>query len=285
MSSADTNILVAFGNLVEGAQTTLVDSATSHNRMNQMGESLEVYVKDLFCDSFEMSDAEKMKEYNKHFSCLGNQNNPPDMMLFGGDAIEVKKIEDVAPQLALNSSHPKDCLHADDPRLTKDNQEREQWTVKDMIYVVGRVKKKEIGYLWFVYGDCYAARRETYTRISTAISSGVNSLPDIDFEETKELARVNAVDPLGITYLRIRGMWGIENPVKVFKYIPEAKGKFANLLMRADKYDSFPAKDRSRLEGLVGKDFGIFDVKIKDPNNPAKLLDAKLLSYGSQLAT
>ena len=34
------------------------------------------------------------------------------------------------------------------------------------------------------------------------------------FAETKELGRVNQVDPLGITNLRIRGMWQIETQEK-----------------------------------------------------------------------
>ena len=34
--------------------------------------------------------------------------------------------------------------------------------------------------------------------------------------ETDELGRINKVDPLGITSLRVRGMWQIKNPSKVF---------------------------------------------------------------------
>src|SRR5699024_11579610 len=62
--------------------------------------------------------------------------------------------------------------------------------------------------LWFVYGDCYCADKSYYERIADTIKDGVSSIPDVDFGETKELGRVNKVDPLGITYLRIRGMWG-----------------------------------------------------------------------------
>src|SRR5699024_2567329 len=56
-----------------------------------------------------------------------------------------------------------------------------------------------------------------YERISETIKDGVSSIPDVDFGETKELGRVNRVDPLGITYLRIRGMWGIAHPSAVFR--------------------------------------------------------------------
>lgn len=273
------NILVAFANLVSTTQIDVGDTSASLNRANQMGESLEAYVKDLFCDSFDLSSVDKLIEYNKHFSYLGNQNNPPDIMLRGGDAIEVKKIESAYSSLALNSSHPKDKLHANDPKINNACRNAEKWVKKDIIYAVGHVNSGQLKYLWFVYGDCYAAHREAYTRVSDAISTGVNTIPDIEFESTNELARVNKVDPLGITYLRVRGMWGINNPVKVYEYLPQATGKFANLLLLSSKYDSFPKDDKDRLETLLSNNFTINNVKIKDPNNPANLLDAKLLSY------
>ena len=37
--------------------------------------------------------------------------------------------------------------------------------------------------------------------------------------KTVELGRINRVDPLGITNLRIRGMWMIANPLRVFEYV------------------------------------------------------------------
>ena len=273
------NILIAFANLLATTQIDLGNDSSSHNRANQMGESLETYVKDLFCDSFNLSSGDKLVAYEEHFSYLGNQNNPPDIMLRGGDAIEVKKIESATASLALNSSHPKDKIHANDPKISNACRTAEEWTEKDIIYTVGHVNNSQLRYIWFVYGDCFSARREAYTRISDVISAGVTAIPDIGFESTNELARVNGVDPLGVTYLRIRGMWGITNPVRVYDYLPQAAGKFANLLLLADKYNSFPEEDRSRLEALTDENFTISDVQIKDPNNPAALLAAKLLSY------
>ncbi|GEM_PF-6491591 len=55
-----------------------------------MGEALEYYVKDLFCDCLrEKSVDEKDKVYSKYFSYIGNQNNPPDLIISKGDAVEV----------------------------------------------------------------------------------------------------------------------------------------------------------------------------------------------------
>ncbi len=279
------NILSAFANLVANRQTSLSGTATSHNTMNRMGEKLEAYVKDLFCNSFSATEDKKIEIHNKYFSYTGNQNNPPDIMLRGGDAIEVKKIETQNSQLALNSSYPKDVLHSDDPRINKKCRTCENWTEKDMFYIIGHISDNKgvesLEHMWMVQGKCYAADRDTYTKISDVISDGVNSIPDVEFTKTKELARVNKVDPLGITYLRIRGMWGIDNPTSVFKYLSGANGKMANLLLLKEKYNSYPEASRKAIEGLAnqnGSGLTITDVKIKDPNNPADLLDAKLLS-------
>ena len=131
-----------------------------------------------------------------------------------------------------------------------------------------------------VYGDCYAAEESVYKRINNKIKSGIEEISDVEFESTKELGRVNSVDPLGITYLRIRGMWGIANPMKVYSniYSPKKDSEF-NLaaLVTTDKYNSFPKENKFTIEKNV--DIDIADVEIKDPNNPAKLIKSKLITY------
>lgn len=110
------------------------------------------------------------------------------------------------------------------------------------------------------------------------IPDGLNELNGVELSGTKELGRVNKVDPLGITYLRIRGMWGIENPKNVFNYVVEEqvdKEFNAFALMKKDKYLGFPKEDTAAIEadGLIAKE----DVEIKDPNNTANFIDAVLL--------
>ena len=280
-----TNILKALIHLTENPITDISAryQANGRNRANNMGEALESYVKDLFCDTFNIQDdTEKNRIYSEKFSYIGNQNNPPDIMIAGGDAIEVKKIESIGSQIALNSSYPKDKLHADNPMITQDCRECENWREKDIIYVVGAMQQDKLKALWFVYGDCYAANKDIYERIKNKISEGVNSLPDVEFSETKELGRVNKVDPLGITYLRIRGMWGIDNPLHVFNYITniEKDDEFTvNAIMLTEKYNSFPESDRQIIENVSDNNFTITDIEIKAPNNPAKLLNAKLIKF------
>lgn len=278
-----TNSLVAFANLVKDCEAIISPDAThSHNRMNNMGEGLEEYIKDLFCNTVRSADLdEKMQEHSRHFSWLGNANNIPGIMLRGGDAIEVKKIEQLKKTLQLNSSYPKNALFVDDTRISDGCRNCENWTKRDIIYAVGFVDGLKLKHLWFVYGNCYAAEREVYARVSNTISHGIRQIPDVDLvEDTNELARLNRVDPLGITDMRVRGMWLIQNPSKVFDYIPETREAFASMLMLTSKYNSFPAEDRRSLEALTGPNFSILDKQIKDPNNPARLLDAKLLTLG-----
>ncbi len=279
----ETNLLIAINNIVKNPTVDILSKYKSSIRINAIGDALEFYVKDLFCNSLAVKSAkEKSKVYSKYFSYLGNQNNPPDIMIKGGDAIEVKKIENPRSGIALNSSYPKNKLSCDDPMITSACKVSENWQKKDLIYTVGVCKDNILKSLWFVYGDCYAADKEIYERVSDKISKGVSEIKEVEFSKTKEIGRVNKVDPLGITYLRIRGMWGIENPIKVFEYIlpAEKPTEFSvNVIMRTDKYLSFPEQDRRTLEKIVSKSFSISDIKIKSPDNPAKLLDAKLIIY------
>ena len=282
-----TNLLIALSNLVKDPITDIVGHYRSSNRANSMGDALEFYIKDIFCGSTRENSVSKKNEmYNKCFSYLGNQNNPPDIIIKGGDAIEVKKIESLRSGIALNSSYPKDKLYSDSPMITQACRDCEDWKEKDIIYAIGVAKNSKLQALWFVYGNCYAASKEVYERIKNKISSGINELDGVAFAETKELGRVNKVDPLGITYLRIRGMWHIENPIKVFDYVTGVdrnNGLTVNAIMLKEKYDSFPAEDRKNLENISGGNFSISGIKIKSPNNPAKLLDAKLIKFVRQL--
>jgi len=278
-----TNLLVAIKNIVINPITNLTAHYNnSSNRVNSEGEALENYIKDIFCGTVNTTDENQRNQtFSLHFSYLGNQNNPPDIMIRGGDAIEVKKMESNGSGIALNSSYPKDVLYSDSPMLTAECKTCETWTKKELLYSVGVAPKGKLVSLWFVYGDCYAANKSIYEKIRSAISDGIQTLPDIEFAETKELGRVNRVDPLGITYLRIRGMWHIENPSKVFQYVShQIESDFSvYALLLESKYNSFPLTDRQYLEQINIMGFAITKVKIKSPNNPATLLDARLISF------
>ena len=277
------NIIDAIINIVKNPILELKEYSTSHNRANNMGEALEEYIKDLFSGTiFEKNENRRMEILSEVFSYLGNSNNPPDSILKGGDAIEVKKIENKSSSLALNSSYPKAKLYSNSSMITDDCRNCEQWKEKDIIYAIGSCEKNKLTSLVFVYGEDYAAENRIYENVKSKIKFGIETINDLEFSETNELGRVNRVDPLGITYFRIRGMWGIENPIKVFNYIYErdnAKQFNFMALINEDKYNSF--FNREELENLVEeyKDLEIKNVKIKNPNNPAQLRSAKLITF------
>ncbi|WP_378210814.1 NgoPII family restriction endonuclease [Anoxybacteroides rupiense] len=283
-----TNVLVALNNILNRKQTklpTVIDHKNS-NRVNSTGDLLEYYVKDAFCGSsadLTMTD-EKLKQYQKVFSYLGNSNNPPDFIIRHGAAVEVKKIEGKNTNgIALNSSFPKDYLHYDDIRIKQECRDCENeyggWIKKDMIYAVGNVEKNHLHSLWLVYGDCYAADKFTYERIAATIKDGVSTINGVEFGETRELGRVNRVDPLGITYLRIRGMWGIEHPSSVYRNLIDADMDSdctkIYVLMKEETHEKItdkPSFSKFIQQGILK----VQNVQIPNPNNPAKNLEAIL---------
>lgn len=279
------SIINAIINIVNHPVVELKNYHDSHNRVNNVGESLEEYIKDAFANTIGETNVNiRNKKISDTFSYIGNQNNPPDSIIKNGDAIEVKKIENRFSGLALNSSYPKSKLYSNSTMITEACRKCENWFEKDIIYAVGVVKNNKLSDLCFVYGIDYAASSCIYERIKNTISNGITSIPDVEFSETKELGRVNRVDPLGITYLRIRGMWHIENPLKVFNYIytPNQNSSFNLMaLINNDKYYSFDKDEVAALEYKCKNEnnLKIENVDIKIPDNPAKLREAKLITF------
>ena len=278
------NIINAIANFANNPITHLIEDSKGRNRANNAGKALEEYVKDLFAGTFEMCETDRLQKLSEVFSYLGNNSNPPDAMLRGGDAIEVKKIESEGSPLALNSSYPKHTLKVSSPMISAACMDAETWTEKDMIYVVGVIDRHtdNLKRLCMVYGSDYCASEETYNRIKEKIKEGVEMIPDIEFSDTKELGRVNRVDPLGITYLRVRGMWGIENPWNVFSYVyekPENATFDFMCIINDDKWNQLENKDELISLTSINNKLQIKDIKIKNPDNPAKLCEAKLITF------
>lgn len=276
------NVIDAICEIVNTKQYNIKAYAVANNRANAEGDALEDYIKDVFAGTVNDGDSvERDEKLSECFSYLGNTSNPPDMMIRGGDAIEVKKIKKVTSGIALNSSYPKSKLYADSRMISKACRESEKWNEKDMLYAVGVVNRGNLKSLMFIYGYDYCADKEVYERVYSAIKKGVKSIEGVEFGETKELGRVNRVDPLGITYLRMRGMWHIENPFRLFgKYCLKDDADFKLIaIINKDKYNSFDNK--AQLEDLVERTpkMSILDTKIKNPNNPAQLREAKVIVY------
>lgn len=277
------NILDAIYNIAQRDELEIKDITFGNNRANNMGEGLEAFIKDSFANMFDEPNKNiRNLKYKEVFSFQGSKRNPPDLMLKNGPAIEVKKIESLTTELQLNSSHPKQTLKSDSSFITKKCVECEDWTEKEFIYVIGHVPKNtnRLSSLWFVYGDIYSASEETYLSLKDDIATNIDEMPDVEFSETNEIGRVNQVDPLGITNLRIRGMWLLQPPFKVFDYIHNYEnGKrfqcFA--IIPTSKFNCFPDESINRLEETEG--VVITDVNVNDPDNPVDLIECKLIEF------
>ena len=280
------NILTAIQVIIKHYSNSLSNDTDSSNRVNAMGEGLEQFIKDSFANSFYESKSEKIKLYSSIFSYLGSQNHIPDMMLRSGDAVEVKKNESRSGSLALNSSYPKAYLDKNYPKLKQECRDCEIWDKKDLLYVIGTVTKKTkiLNQLWMLYGDCFAADHSLYEELLTDVSKSISDTLDDLVSETGEISRLNEVDPLKITNLRVRGMWEIRNPSTIFNYLEDIDLSYPHFqmycLMQKEKYNSMPEDDRYSLENLKSSDnFFIKDVRIQNPNNPAKLMDSVLIVF------
>ncbi len=276
------NTLIAFKNIVDQPLTSVNPAIISSNRINNVGDALESFVKDAYTGllNSKLNQTQKDEKYSEIFSWLGNSSNPPDSLLRAGDGIEVKKIESLTSDIALNSSFPKNKLHSDDSRVAGGAKRAENWTERDIVYIIGTVFSQELSRLWFIYGDCYAASKETYERLIEVIGDGVRTIPDIEFHETNELAKIKKVDPLGITDMRVRGMWHIQNPSRLYSnLVTSSPQRQYYLLMREEKYQSFPEADRSSLDKLHVNGYSNSIIKIRNPDNPAQLMKARFIKY------
>lgn len=277
------NIIDAIINVINNPIYELRKVYERNNRANNAGDALEEYIKDLFANTLNCNDeVERIKIFSEIFSYLGNDTNPPDCILKNGDAIEVKKIENKNSALALNSSYPKNKLYSSSSMISKSCKECEDWVEKDIIYTVGVVEKNNLRHLCMVYGLDYCADNSLYEKIKTTIKKGIENIPNIELTETKELGKLNKIDPLGITYLRVRGMWGIENPWKVFEYIYQRDfNKDFNFMciINEEKWHSFSNLNKLIQLSQNNNNLKLSNIKIKNPNNPAKLANAKLITF------
>lgn len=277
------NILKAILNISKNPPKKIGRKGSPSGTAHTEGQALEEYIRNVFA-GVKAGDKSPEKKYSKAFSYRGAKNNPPDLILRGGEAIEVKKQEGYAGEIQLNSSHPKDKLYCDDPKIKHDCKgcEESPWRVKDMVYIVGVVpKESNLKHLSFIYGDCYAADKESYLKVHRGVKEAVQESGYGKTVKTNEIAQIRETDPLARTNLRVRGMWCIENPLSVFSehYTrPNTKDSFGLMcIMTKKKFESFPEKDQEDI--ISNKHIDIKDVKIKNPKKLRKLMFAKLITY------
>lgn len=277
------NILDAIYNISLIENLTVNEISFGNNRANSMGEGLEAFIKDAFTDTFSETDKLKcIEKYSQVFSYEGSKNNPPDLMLKNGDALEIKKVESLTAELQLNSSYPKSKLFSKSPLINNHCRECEEWTEKDFIYTIGHIpsNSKKLSSLWFVYGSIYSADEDVYLTIKDELTKNLENNEEFNFSTTNEIGRLNFVDPLKITNLRIRGMWLLQPPYKVFKdfYDYNKEASFQSFaFIPTEKYLSFSIESRNKIENSTS--ITIKDIKVQNPNNPVNLIDTKLITF------
>lgn len=75
-------------------------------------------------------------------------------------------------------------------------------------------------------------------------------------------------------------MWGIDNPWNVFSYVyqRDMSKKFNFMcIINETKWNTF--ENTSLLSEITDDKFSIQDIRIKNPDNPANLINAKLITY------
>jgi len=281
MVDMPSNLLNAIDNLSKCKNFDLAKTkGYVSNVVSEQGNPLEKFVRASFCG---IPDTKRNNMSSDDVFCFqGQKNHPPDAMLRNaGDAIEIKKVEGIST-IHLNSSLPKQRLYDDDKMITNKAVECEEWKSRDMLYVIGHIKKdtSPVRSLFFFYGDCIFKRNEYYNDI---FESAKNSLKGIDkIQQTgNEYGTIKDVDELGInTDMRLRPLNSFDHPFKIFSEIvqPDKNAVFSLFaVMRRSKFESFPdhaqhlLTDNPAIERTTKQ--------IRDPDNPGGEIRVEVFSF------
>ena len=281
----ETNLLKSLVNISKSSHLDLTNvkyDSEDANRIQQVGAGLEVFLRDSFC-GIPGAITNHKKNYEKVFSWLGSKNNPPDAMLRSSDAIEIKKHENLKhPNLALNSSPPRSIMKHNDSKIQAKCKKAEKtpW-VKDYLYALGGIQHNNVKEIIFCYGDCFIASDEVFQKPLNAISDSLKKLEDkgIELQDTNEIGKVKKIDILGYSELRIRGMWGLRSPGKIFKNQIGKSGDEELLIvaiMKKEKFEKFPEEDRKKLKN---NSFNVKHFQASDPNDSKNQIDLVLVKY------
>jgi hypothetical protein len=265
------------------------------NRAQAQGANFEDIVKDILCGVAADDAQGRVSILDKFLAFQGAANNPPDAMFRGGndgDAFEVKKSEKKSNgSLDLNSSHPYSHLTSDLSRIAREARECEVWDKRDIHYVMGNVLVNEVrnNWIWIVQGNIFAADLKSYRDFESDIKSHIEEAIKANALEpgiTNELGRINGVDLRENTDLRIRPMWGITSPMKLFKDLPgivesDSDGLVIHCLIRTSKWDSLLINKHADFQKFWSKShlpvMSISDVTVPDPDDLGKVLEVKLI--------
>lgn len=282
------NIIDAIITLVKSNEFTLVEESATAKYID-----FKTYVRQLFAGHSEVET----------FSYIGKPANTPDMMLAGGDAIEVKcirtnpmdkfyPIDDIkiteedtpSGDVLLNNVPPMQFLRRDNPFLTRKCREAERWVVKDVLYVVGVMVQNRIKCLSMVYGRDYCAGNGVYDNFRQDIKNLYERNDDIivNSDAYRELARIYELDPLGIAGARLYAHWRLRNPWRAFQdiYRRNLKANFSFMcIINEDKLRQLRNFNSLMQLRESCENLKISEVNIRKPDKPDEFRKAALITY------
>ena len=247
------------------------------------GKPFEIFAKNMYAGSLGALSSHVDAAWQKTFSWLGSDNAPPDFMIWNGDAIEVK-VHGSTTQIQLNSSPPKRSLKANDTRIEKDCRDCEIWVEKDFVYFIGKANAEYVEAVWLIDGRCIAAESSVYDVLFDKLKATVKELGG---EPGNEIGRLNRVDPLKATSLRVRGMWLLDHPAKVFKDFfvkPQDQVFVLNALISKTKWDEYPKELIDDLEALSVHGLSIEHIVLPDSGGSNEPMRAVHISWATSVA-
>lgn len=288
------NVLDAIMNIIQEGSFEAKRTKDTENSVNQVGDSLEEYIKDAFSNSFNLEKEERDKAMKRCILYHGNSSNPPDIITAGKDriAIEVKKSDSYKAALQLNSSMPHSKLSSKDTRIKSDCRKILQNEEIDMLYVVGSFVKnqKKIRHLAMVYGSVYCADTSRYEQIDYLVRSKIKELSDILTKtiptahldiESNELGKLKNIDPKGYCDLRVRGMYTYASPYVVFsEEIKARKTEFDMFVVIPNEiFQNMENKELFLEFANKNEDITIENKDYPDPNNNGNFIACQRIVY------
>lgn len=278
------NLLTAMINIANHGRNDLTTIVTGNNRANIMGDALEVYVRDAYCNTFGLQNSEeKAERHEAVFSYIGNSKNPPDFMVRGGEAVEVKKIEKQTKTFQLNSSNPKNKLLRSDGKITATCRAAENgdWNEKPLVYAIGLVQQDALKELFLVDGESYVADKEVYETVFERARNAVRTgFSDDELANTVEIAKISKTDALGSAHLRVRPMWILKHPKEVFsEYIHISENASINVVAILPKHKFENYDNTQDFLDIAREDrrFRIETITVPNPNTPEEAMEVVII--------
>jgi len=292
------NIIDAIISLTEITNFSVAAYKSSNDKVKGRGASFEDFARNLFAGSLESDKDERARKLVREFSYLGGDKNPPDAMIRGGDVIEFKKVGNKnTPWLQLNSSSPAQTLQSNSPHIEKKCKNAEKWKRKDIIYTVGALDKGEVRRLWMVYGSDYCDSNRSYLKLLKSLKNALRheikgkSQYGYDSDSKEPLRVKSGIDHLNVATLRMRAMWSIQSPWRVFsdqyeaalkkhKSVAHSTGTFEFVAIINDKkWKALGNAKKLLSKSMKKKGVMVYDVEVRKPDTRDEMTHAKMVIY------